>query len=353
METLYVNGRFLTQKISGVQRFANEILKEYALLRKSHSIVVLVPRNCKTAKFPNVEIQKIGWNISHLWEQIDLPLFLKINNNALLLNLTNTAPLFYNNNIVTIHDLAFFVNPDWFSYLFRTYYKFLIPRIAQKAQHVITVSNTMKGQLTEYLKIEEQKISVVFNAVSADFHSGMVKKKPNYERYALTVGSIDPRKNLNMLIQGFIAANFSDLKLYIIGGKNSNFNINYKAFNSRNIVFLGRVSDKELKGYYSNALFFVYLSLYEGFGIPNIEAMKMGIPVLTSNIPVMKEVCNDAAAFANPLQIEDIKEKMILLNDNENFRKILIIQGFNNQNRFSWKTSAKVLNDIIKKEIFN
>ncbi len=349
MKTIYINGRFLSQKISGVQRFASEIIKELILLKKNYSIVILIPRNCKTETFFDIKLKKIGWNISHIWEQVDLPLFLSNKNNAILLNLTNTAPLFYNNNIVTIHDLAFLVNPKWFSFLFRTFYKFLIPKITKKARHIITVTNTMKDELVEYLTIQPQKISVVNNAVSTNFYLELNCKKYSPNNYALTVSSIDPRKNIKLLIQGFLAANFSDLKLYIIGDKNTNFNFENDIDYSSKIIFLGRVSDEELVHYYSHAKFFVYLSIYEGFGIPNIEAMKMRVPVLTSNLPVMKEVCRNAAIYANPLNVIDIKEKMQLLNYDESLRNTLIENGIKNINDYSWHKSAKKLQNIIEK----
>ena len=351
-QILYINGRFLTQKITGVQRFGIEILKALSE-EKEKDITILVPKNYTSSPLDHLyQIKKIGTLEGHLWEQIHLPLFLMSKKNPILLNLTNTAPLFYIKNIVTIHDLAFYVNPSWFSSSFRNYYNFLIPRIARKALKIITVSHTMKEQLASIFKIDINKIEVIYNAVPLSFDKKFntqvsVEKK----HYILTVGSIDPRKNLIKVLEAFNAAQIPNLQLYIIGDKNKNFNFNEELKDSRNIKFLGRVTDEDLLYYYSNSMFFVYLSLYEGFGIPNIEAMKLKVPVLTSNLPVMKEVCRDAAEFADPEKVEDIKTKIITLYKDQNLRERLAIQGYENQKRFSWKDSSKALLAIVEKHL--
>lgn len=346
--SLIINGRFLTQQLTGVQRFANELLKEYLKITNENIPIILAPPNCKVEYLHGVKIKKIGYNNSHLWEQIDLPLYLIKIGSPLLLNLTNTAPIHYKNQIVTIHDLAFLHNPQWFSFGFRTYYKFLIPAIAKRAKSIITVSKFSKSEITNKLKVTPGKVTVIYNSVPSEFHY----KEPNEgfkrERYALAVGSLDPRKNLAGLIRAFNTLGNTKLQLYIIGGSNSKiFNIKLPDFDSEKIKLLGRISDEELISLYANAEIFIYPTLYEGFGIPNIEAMHFSTAVITSDLPVTREVCKDAALYINPHNIEDIQRGISALEGNKELVKKLSARGKEISSSYTWKKACKKLIEVI------
>ena len=172
-----------------------------------------------------------------------------------------------------------------------------------------------------------------------------------HERYILTVSSLDPRKNLNNLISAFKQID-GKIKLIIIGLTSNNFafSIDEKLLNNR-IIFMGYLSDGELGTFITNAEALVSISFYEGFGLPAIEAMTFGCPVIVSDIPAHKEICADAALYADPYNIEDIKTKINQLLGNNGLKEKLIIAGKRNIKRFDWFDSAnKVLKNI--NEIF-
>lgn len=345
-----INARFLTQDLTGVQRFAIEISLR---LKKAlgNKIIFLSPNNIIQEEYAKqLEVQIIGKHTGHLWEQIDLPLHLRKIGKPILINLANMAPIFYRNKISTIHDVAFLAFPETFSKSFLYAYKFLIPRILKTSKHIITVSNFSKEEIIKAYHIEKEQISVIYNAVSNNF-----KYKKNdslrQERYFLAVSSLNYRKNFIAVLQAFVhyAKSNSNENLYIIGDiKNSNFkNLNIDIYKKHpHIKFLGRVSDKELIDYYSNAIGFIYPSLYEGFGIPPLEAQTCNCPVLLPDIPPLKEVFNDSGIYCNPYDINDIACKM---NELKNYSDELKVKGHNNAQKFSWEKSANLFLDIILK----
>jgi len=344
----YVNARFLTQNITGVQRFAIEISKELKKLYKD-DIIFVTPKNIihkNLAKELKVKI--IGNKTGHLWEQIDLPRYLNSIDNPLLLNLANTAPLFYKNKIVTIHDIAYERFPKNFDWKFKYFYKFLIPNIIKNSKHIITVSEFSKSEIIKFYKVDKNQISVVYNAVNNIFKP--VNKEYN-DKYILAVSSLNYQKNFHSLIKAFNQIEKKDIKLYLVGDINKNF-VDIKLIEdieqNKNIVFQGRVSDDELVRLYSNALCFIYPSLYEGFGIPPLEAQSCGTPAIVSNITSLPEVGNESVLYCNPYDIDDMKEKIELLVNDEDLREKLIQIGFENIKRFSWEKSAKKIIEIME-----
>jgi glycosyltransferase involved in cell wall biosynthesis len=356
---IYINGRFLTQKITGVQRYAYEISKK--IIEYRNDIVFITPASSSfnpvytTSKW---NIEKAGRYNGHLWEQVELPRFLKKKHNPLLINFCSTAPLFYSNQIVTIHDLAF-RHGKWHSSAFRAFYNFLLPKLSKKANHIVTVSEFSKRDITSSYNINSNKITVIYGAVfeQENFReaaSDEFKKTVLSQKYILSVGSIDPRKNIKRTIEAYLSLeNTKDTQLFLIGS----FNRSFRADGSLNklieqnkdkVKLLGYRSDGELEFLYKNAAFFIYPSLFEGFGLPPLEAMSNGCPVLVSNITSLPEICGNAAVYCDPYDAEDIKNKMnylLSLNDNEN--NSMKIRSFQQASMFSYTKSAEKLSEII------
>ncbi|WP_184544034.1 glycosyltransferase family 4 protein [Mucilaginibacter sp. FT3.2] len=344
---IVINTRFLTQKLTGVQRFAIEIAKEIKKIMPG--VVFVSPANIIHKDLAaELDVKIIGRYKGVLWEQVDLPLFLIKNNKPLLINLCNVAPLGYKNQIVTLHDMAFFTNPAWFSKNFVRYYKFLIPRISKRAKLIFTVSHFSKNEIVKHINVTPQKIKVIYNAVSklaaASNHAA------NLDKYILVVGSIDKRKNISTLIEAFNQIPDKDFKLLIVGDVNSIFNNdgNETLTTHHDIIFKGRVSDHELADLYTNAKMFIYPSLYEGFGIPPLEAMAYGCPTVVSDIDSLREVCADASVYVNPLNSQSIADGIQLLIKDEQLRAGLINKGKQNITRFSWAFSAQLMVDSVK-----
>lgn len=347
-DKIIINARFLTQQITGVQRYAIEIC---LCLRRllGNNVLLVAPHNILYSEYAQeLNVMEIGRYTGHLWEQISLPRFLQKNGNPLLLCLCNTAPLFYKNKIVTVHDVAFEAYPQTFNKAFLYAYRFMIPRIMLTALKVITVSQFSKDEINKYYKVDKKKIEVVFSAVSGKFHvvEDKVLKK---QKYFLVVSSLNYRKNFLSVLQAFdiFEKKCSDVSLYIIGDlSNSNFkNVDISRYqNDHQIKFLGRVSDSDLVKYYSNALAFIFPSIYEGFGLPPLEAQTCGCPVVVSNIPPHHEVVADSGLYCNPHSSEDIANAMYEIQDKA---ECLKIKGFENIKRFSFESSAKQILKIL------
>lgn len=348
---IYINARFLTQKTTGVQRFAIEISKQLKLLLPG--VKFISPKNIIQKELADYfEVETCGNFTSHLWEQIELPIFLKKKKNPLLINLGNTAPLFYKNQLVSILDLSFIINPKWFSRSFSLFYSFVIPKIAKRSLRIITISENSKKDIIEIIGINENKIDVLYCDVPTEFRANNKLKLPNiYGDYILAVSSLDPRKNFGRLIEAFNKLNLPNIKLVIVGSVNKVFSdVNIKKLIQDNelITFTGYVDQEELPGLYKNAKLFIYPSLYEGFGIPPLEAMICGCPTIVANVASLPEVCGDASYYVDPYSIDDISHGMKELTNNENLRQELIVKGYERVSHFNWESSAKQLVNIIE-----
>lgn len=350
---VYINGRFLSNGMDGISRFSLEICKQLKKLNLNFKIVI--PNWLEYRNEECFEIVKFGNLKSHFWEQIDLLIFLKKQGNPFMLNLSGLGPLFYKNQIVTIHDLSFYENNNWFSKAYTFFYSRATPIVARNAIKILTVSDFSKREIIKYLQIDERKIEVIYNAVADDVKKEFdsVKISPIVktileQKYILAVCSIDPRKNLQRLIDSFLELKLDDYKLVLVGKTSSHFNIKLMS-DSENIFFTGFVSDSDLSILYKKCDFFIYPSLYEGFGIPPLEAMKNGCAVVVSEIPSLKEVCSDAVFYINPLDVESIKNGILKLIKDSVFKKELKRKGILRSEFFKWNDSGDKVHNIIKK----
>ena len=166
------------------------------------------------------------------------------------------------------------------------------------------------------------------------------------DKFILAVSSIDPRKNLKRLIESFLELDYPDYSLVLVGKKSAHFNIDLKS-SSNKVFFTGYLSDDELIYLYRNCEFFIYPSLYEGFGIPPLEAMRNRCPVIVSRIPSLKEVCADAAIYIDPCSNEDISINMKELINNEDLRRQMSDKGYKRSFEFSWSNSAEKLKNLL------
>lgn len=347
--TIYVNGRFLMQKPTGVNRYAYELCK--ALYVYYPEMVVVCPKQ-NIADYYDVtgfRITHWGWGGSHFWEQVSLPaFFVGKRGDYLLLNFTGIGPVCVGKKVVTIHDLGIWIDRTWYSWKYRLLYKILTPLSVATAKVVLTVSNFSKSEIMRVLGVKEERIEVVYNAIPAAFAQQTQEENLTKDRkYILAVSSIDPRKNFARLVEAFKLLRRKDVELYIVGGKSAIFGTTEMGETSDNIHWLGRVTDEELRNYYRGALAFIYPSLYEGFGIPAIEAMSMGCPVIASDIPVLREVCGDAALYTDPYDPSDMAKIMEQLCDSPQLRQRLIINGHQRIKRYSWQRSAEMLYQVL------
>ena len=346
---IIIAARFLTQPITGVQRYGIELSKTIKKVNKSFNINFISPVNILHQDIAkNLDINTVGIFKGQLWDQVSLLKFLRKNNNPLVINFANTLPIFYTNKIVTIHDI---INLKYdVNWKYKKYYEIVWPIMLKNSKHIITVSEFSKREISKYFNINPNKISVVYNGVNENFKPKETEQK---EKYILGLSSIAKHKNFERLVQAFLKID-TDVKLYIVGGINpkifgkDTLRILDKIQESKNITFLGRVDDDKLIDLYSNALFFVYPSLSEGFGIPPLEAQACGCPVLLSNIPVFQEVYGNSVHYCNPLDENDIKIQIEYLLNNERLLEELKNKSLENVKKYTWEKSAVNFLKILK-----
>ncbi|MCX6105548.1 MAG: glycosyltransferase family 1 protein [Proteobacteria bacterium] len=355
-----INGRFLAAKRTGVQRAAYNLIK--ALVRVDHVNEYYLFTSADQANnpdwnYPNVKV--IASNIregenfrNHLWEQFSLPRLAEKHQIDILHSPANLAPLFYRGrSIVHIHDLCFVVNPQWFSFSFRTLYNFVIPRLARRAAKVITNSNNSRNDLLQFCNLPAERVSQVYWAVDDLFtaNNGEEPKPQDWdlEDYILYVGSLEPRKNIGTLLEAYelMRSKHPELKpkLVLIGGESPLFaevRLKVKKFKD-DILFKGFVNDEMLRTYYRRASLFVYPSLYEGFGLPPLEAMASGVPVVTTLTSSLPEVVGDAALMVSPYNVEQLAETMATVLTNPQIREDLIAKGREQVRKFNWYRVAR------------
>mgnify|MGYP006132849343 CR=1 FL=1 len=345
---IYINARFLAQEVTGVQRFAIEICRE--LISHERDVQLIAPKDILDPALANeLNVIKIGKFSGHIWEQLELPQFLKKNANALLLNLCNTAPLFYSNKIVTLHDLAFLKHPEWFSFSFRSYYNFLIPRIINKSKLVFTVSESVKDDISKFYHIQKSNITVVYNGLPKIFSSTETCATSFIERpYFLAIGGRNPRKNLKNCILAMGKLGNKDFDLRVISREDKNFSLD-KELNPENIsvIYETNVSDLRLKYLYQNARALIYPSFYEGFGIPPLEALNLNCPIILSDIEVFRELYKQVAVFCNPSDVDSIKDSINTVIQN-NQPRILEEEVLQLNNKYSYMNAAEIMNKQVE-----
>lgn len=344
---IYVNARFLTQELTGVQRFAEQL--SLSLLSQRDDLVFVSPDGIvRKSVADNLNVQVIGKKNGHIWEQFELPRYLKKQGAPLLLNLCSTAPVFYKNQIVTHHDVTYKRYPKSFSRKFKMLYGILVPLMLRNSHRLLTVSEFSKREINEVYGVSEKKISIIYNAVSGDFaHSESSEKK---EAYLLAVSSPNYHKNFHGMIEAFLKIKGPNCKLKVIGKASTSFAVqDYTQLlkETGNIEFLGRVEDEQLVKLYQNALAFVFPSFYEGFGIPPLEAQACGCPVISSNTASMPEVLADSVVYFSPEDTDMMAEVMMKIISDEDLRSDLIMAGQENVKRFSWDTSATKISAIL------
>ena len=343
--TLYINGRFLTQPMTGVERYAYNMCKAIAKLGQPFTLVCPQAPIQACYDVSGLQIVHYGRGNSHLWEQCILPFFFIGKKDYVVLSFTGLGSILIQHKIMTIHDLSFLENPKWFSRPYYWWYKIMTPLAVRTSRHILTVSAFSKQEIRRFYPfIKEQDITVIYNATDESLFRPLPQIDAPSERFALAVSSLDPRKNFNRLIEAF--SDIQDCKLYIVGAHHRNFNHQENDTATQNIHYLGRISDDELVRLYNQAVCFIFPSLYEGFGLPPIEALSCGCPVLVSDIPVLHEVCGDAATYFDPYNPYAIRKAIHQFLEGDKQRN----KSQNLARRFSWETSARSLVSLLKEK---
>jgi len=354
-DKIYINGRFLTQSISGVQRYAYEFIKTLDELicqddsfMASYHFEILAPKKLNPIyklDFKNITLHRLGLTTGHLWEQFELPLYCR---DGLLFCPGNTAPVLHlisgQKTIVTVHDLSFRYFPDAYSLLFRTLYKFLMPIIFKLADLIITVSNSELSSIVKIYPQSKNKIHAVQNGGLPERILKNLDRVPEHKAkipYLLYVGALNPRKNPQGVIAAFNTIQKElEIDLVIVGSSGKSFtDLKYELFEKQKgeIIFTGQIDDTDrLIGYYKGATCLIFPSFYEASPFPPLEAMACGCPVIAGDISSLRERCEDAALYCDPEDAQDIAKKIFSITDDQSHRSRLIHRGFIRNENFTW-----------------
>lgn len=310
--SLAFNARFLIRPPSGVDRVAIEVIsallarddvKEIALLHpKCHSLhtewigALAAPLRAK------LSLHQTGRFSGHLWEQFSLPFTMP---GLPLLSLCSTGPILRRNHTVMIHDAQVWDAPKSYSRAFRLAYRLLLPILGRTARHVLTVSQFSAGRLVAVGIVPKGKPRVIPNGAE---HILRTPPDPHILHrhglapggYILAIGNLAPHKNLQRLVEAAANRSPGSPPLVVAGGKNSRVFTDAGLPEAAGVLYIGRVTDAELRALYAGALALAFPSLTEGFGLPPVEAMLCGCPVVATTGGAVPEICGDAALYADP-----------------------------------------------------
>jgi glycosyltransferase involved in cell wall biosynthesis len=292
-----------------------------------------------------------------LWEQLILPSSIKKLHIDVLHSPHYTIPLLHLScaSVVVFHDMTFYILPRYHIFWKKLFFRSIMPLSARKSDRIIAVSESTKLDIQERLGVPGTKVDVIMHAVSTSYRPDIpqscievVRQKYNLpQEYVLFVGTIEPRKNVPRLIEAYrllVKEEPTAPSLAIVGMRGWHFRDFEEKFREDalvgRIITTGYVVEEDLPAMYAGASLFVYPSLYEGFGIPLLEALACGVPSVTSNVSSMPEVAGDAAILIDPYDTQSLSRAMLRVWRDGILRRELRQRGIQRANTFSWEKTA-------------
>ncbi|MBN3852577.1 glycosyltransferase family 4 protein [Paraburkholderia sp. Ac-20340] len=354
---LLINGRFLGRRATGVDRFAFETLRALdQMIELDDPLVgalrteIVVPEALAgiANPFRHIALRASGKGSGVRWEQLGLPTAAR---GRLLLNLCNSGPLLYRRQITVLHDAAPTRVPESYSRSFVAWYRLMAPSLGRVSQRVITVSEFSRRELCEAYRIPVAKIGVV-----PESGEHMLRVQPddspataalNERPFVLAVGSTNRHKNFQLVADAARLIGDARFDIVVVGGGDARV---YGAGPDALPAFvrhLGYVSDGELAALYRRAACFVYPSRYEGFGLPPVEALALGCPVIASCLPSVQEACGDAVLYTSPDDPVDLANLLTRVTGDAVLRARLRERGRTRTAELTWRaTAVKLIEEI-------
>jgi glycosyltransferase involved in cell wall biosynthesis len=353
---------------AGIGRYTRELVRALARLDQDNDYVLLAAaggqRLSDTAWPPNFQTRSLPLSdrtLAILWHRLRLPLWVELATGPLDIFHSPDfvlPPLRRARTLVTVHDLSFIRYPQCADAKLRAYLNKVVSRSVQRADLVLADSQSTKDDLVELLRVEPARIEVVYPGVEDRFHpiedqTLLEKVRARYglpPKFILGLGTLQPRKNFTRLIKAFADLRFADLRLVIAGGKGWLYEEIFATVArlglEEKVVFPGFVADEDLPALYNLADLFVFPSLYEGFGLPPLEALACGTPVITSDASSLPEVMGEAGLMVEATDVGALAEAMGRVLEDDALREGMIARGMEQTRKFTWKRAASRLLDL-------
>lgn len=311
-----------------------------------------------------VEIKTIKKNLRTparlAWDQFGLPLVALTKRLDLLFMPAFSAPRFTKPVVMTAHDIFGVLHPESFTGPARRYWTRTLPQSMKRADHLVCVSESTRAAITTHLGIPAEQMTVVPLAAGAEF--GIMEDTESIQRqlntlgvttpFILSVGTLEPRKNFERLLEAFAFADRANVKLVLVGKKGWNYDGIFERIRKyhlqNTVVYLDYVSQEQLVALYNACLFFVMPSLYEGFGLPALEAMQCGAPVAVAQNSSLPEVTGEAGVLFDPYDTDAIRERLNLLLRNDDRRHEMQQLSVARAAQFSWRSTAQQTLDVFR-----
>ena len=368
--------RLFRKKKHGMDMVALELIRNLQQIDHENEYVVFVKPDEDDkviTESDNVKIHPIEGGPCPIWEQVKLPRAAAQEQCDLLHCTSNTAPTRSDVPVmITLHDIIYLESLSilkksgtWYQKMGNVYRRWNVPRVVKKSKRIITVSEFEKVRIKEFFGFSEsdQRLRAVYNGVSEHFkpvkdESKLEEVKQKYQlpdKFLFFLGNTDPKKNTERVLHAYadyVSESEEPLKLVLLDYKENILDqaLKYQGIEhiKPNIILPGYVINKDLPAIYSLSVIFLYPSLRESFGIPMLEAMSCGTPVITSNTSSMPEVSGGAARIVDPFKKEEITKAIVDLVTNEHERTLLAGQGLQQASKFTWKAMAENVLQIYK-----
>ncbi|WP_322030658.1 glycosyltransferase family 1 protein [Paraburkholderia sp. J76] len=358
-KTIAFNGKFFGAGPTGVHKVAEQLIAATDALIAGQAAngmdyAVVAREGVQVPSYRHIScVRESRWaRRMHkiVWEQFYLPV---AGRKDFILNLCNLGPLLHRNSATLIHDAQVYSAPESYSLSFRLWYKFLFFFIGKRHRIIFTVSEYSKSELVRYGVARADKIVVVHNGCDHvlqirpdDRQIAVLDLEPR--RYVVALANTQKHKNIGMLLKAFSGEQLRNVQLVLFGGATREDFERLGHAVPPNVRFTGRITDAELVGLLANAGALAFPSLTEGFGLPPLEAMALGCPVVAAPLGALPEVCGKAALYADPLSPDAWRLNILAVLDDEAVRQSLICAGHRQASSFTWKRAARDLCETVK-----